>query len=41
MSTKFGDAEVVLVTLAVMALPFVVARDLDSRAAHDLTAHAA
>jgi hypothetical protein len=40
LSTKFGDAEVVLM-LAVMALPFLVERDLDSRAAHDLTAHAA
>jgi hypothetical protein len=31
----------VLVMLAVMALPLFVERDLDSRAAHDLTAHAA
>jgi hypothetical protein len=30
---NFGDTEVLLVTLAVMALPFVVERELESRAA--------
>jgi O-antigen ligase len=38
---NFGDTEVLLVTLAVMALPFVIERDLNERAAHDLTTHAA
>ena len=30
---NFGDTEVLLVTLAVMALPFVVERELEGRAA--------
>jgi putative inorganic carbon (HCO3(-)) transporter len=33
---NFGDTEVLLVTLAVMALPFVVERDLAGHATHDL-----
>jgi O-antigen ligase len=38
---NFGDTEVLLVALAVMAMPFVVERDLDGHAARDLEGHAA